>query len=208
MSILHGEHKGLGSVRDIFRQLGKLSNESELDGDEMRSEIKKLLENVPACLKNILEVPRNSTADSFLPEKDVIVPETINIQSIKTAGDIVQFVEHDVKGLVHWGGGSKVHVEARKKIWGDKYESENRKINQILSSYCYVKFASMDILTMLGNKQVLGRQAKAKIDDPKASANGNISENDFIRYSLAHKTGGWHSVVEALIGISDLSSVS
>jgi len=206
VSILHGEHNGVGSVRDIFRRFGQLSNENELDGDDLRSEMKKLFENLPACLKNIAEIHRNSVADSFPPERDIIVPETINIQSIKTAGDIVQFVEDGVKGLVHWGGGSKVHVEARKKIWADKYESENRKINQILSSYCYVKFTSMDQLTTLGNKQVLGKQAKAKIDDPRASANEKITENDFIRYSIAHKTGGWHNVVEALLDVSVSSS--
>jgi len=208
VSILHGEHKDLGSVRDIFRQFGHLSNQNELDGDEMRSEMKKLLETLPAWLKNATEVPRNAAADSIPPKRDVIVPETINIQSIKTAGDIVQFVEEAVKGLVHWGGGSKVHVEARKKIWAGKYESENRKINQILSSYCYVKFTMMDLCTTLGNKQELGKQAKIKIDDPKGSANEKNSENDFTRYSLAHKTGGWHSVVEAVLAVSVSSSLS
>ena len=207
VSTLHGEHEGLG-VRDIFRRFWDLSNDGELDGDEMRSEMKKLLANLPAGLKNITQVSSNAVVDSVSPERHVIVPETINIEAMKTAGDLIKFVEDDVKGLVHWGGGSKVHVEARKKIWLDKYPSENRKINQILSSYCFVKFTSMDLHTTIANKQLLGKQAGAKIDDPIGSANEKFSVNNFTQYSALHKTGGWHSVVEALLGISSSSSSS
>ena len=107
------------------------------------------------------------------------------------------FVEADVSGLLHWGGAS--HAALRKAKWGEKYEAENRKLNPILSAYCFVKFINMGEANELGNKQELGKRALATIvlnDEKKDLFDPQLAA----LYSEVLKSvgGGWHAVAQKL----------
>ncbi len=108
---------------------------------------------------------------------------------------LLEYVEADITGLLHWGGAP--HSSFRKEKWGSKFDTENRKLNQILSSYCYVKFSSMGNNDELGSKQELGQKAQATIKR-------NDKKMEFFNEALASsyadvlKNGGWHGVAVKL----------
>jgi hypothetical protein len=180
------------SVRQIVALLETAGD--ELSIDDLRFRIREQLENFPQSL-----FESNSETPSE-PHREaggaiVEVPSSINVASIKTVRQLLEFVEADLTGLLHWGGAS--HSSVRKEKWGGKFETENRKLNQLLSSYCYVKFISMSHDDELGSKQELGQKAQATIkrNDKKLEL---FNEALASLYADVLKIGGWHGVAVKL----------
>jgi hypothetical protein len=130
--------------------------------------------------------------------REIEVPMEINVKSLTTVSHLIRFVEAPFTGLLSWGGGGSTEVEKRRAKWGDKYESENKKINQILSSYCCAKFSLMSADMELGSKQELGKKAQAYIEQKEGNYSGLYNSELSQLHYAAYKASGWCGVARSV----------
>lgn len=154
-----------------------------------------------ARLPQFLQPAQKNGAKEVVPDSEtptVTVKASMSVSSIKTVAELCHFVEAKGTGLIYWGGTD--HVALRQAAWGDSFASENRKISQVLGSYCFIKFDSWEGDRELGSKQGLSEKASATLTQKPP---GNVYEGLFnkalsVKYEAEFSRRGWYGVAQAL----------
>ena len=125
---------------------------------------------------------------------DPIVPATINVVGIKTAGELFAFVEDGHSPLLRWGASTAEAVYLRKAAWGTRFAVENKKLAQLLAPYCYLRLTSAAGSALLndkgaGNKQLLMKRANGLLGKAEVGSEFHSLKRD----DLAEKYGGLES---------------
>ena len=214
MNFIHPSHPSVvtahgGGVRDAIslrscmRAVHELAETgSTLSSEEMCARLKDAVSLLPNFLSpQACGASRSCSSDAEAGAPTVVgagftveVPSTINVSSITTASALRAYVECKRGGVLLWGGAK--HVQLRKNCWGANFLSENRKINQILSAYCFILFTQLT--GDLPNKQELGKKARASIEqlagDYARYYNASLGE----KYFHIYDKGGWYEVAVTL----------
>lgn len=207
VNFVHPSHPDVTNLRTRFQKeststIDTIEQLYLLAQDPSNTESNRLaMLTLLARLPQFLQPAKKVGAKEVLPDSEtptLTVKASMSVSSIKTVADLCHFVEAKGTGLIYWGGAD--HVALRQAAWGDSFASENRKISQVLGSYCFIKFDSWEGGRELGSKQGLSEKASATLTQkpPDHVYEGLFNKALSVKYEAEFSRRGWYGVAQAL----------
>ena len=186
----------MNSLRQFVRTVGNISDGGRefSSVDEVLCALKEAVGSLPLSFVERSRSSISSVSPAETSELLVDVPSTIDVSKLKTTSDLRFFVENSQNGLLLWGGA--LHSNLRKVKWQGRFATENRRLNQILSSYCYVRFVNFDGAVV--NKQELGKKARAVLIQQEGDLAKHYDSVLSTKYLNIYEKDGWYGVAAAI----------